>query len=316
FFSLLAEDARRHFLGVARELAAGDLPVRLVFALREDLLAEMSQLKEAIPEVFHHEYRLKRLSRDQAELAITGPAQSVGCHYEPQLVDRLLEDIGDPGGVDPPQLQIVCDNLYDSREEGTISLEAYERLGGAARILAGYLERVLRRFNAEDLKTTKRILSALISEDGQRLVLKAAHVEARIGNKCADDPATKLLIEELVAARVLRRRRQDGAAWIELAHDFLTPEVLRWLTADEIALKRARGVIQRAMENYRAHSLLIDADAVDLVMPFGELLGLTGEEADLLMTSVLNRTRHAPDWLVKTAPRASALIVEGAENFD
>ena len=317
FFSLLAEDARRHFLSVARQLAAGNLPVRLVFALREDLLAEMSQLKAAIPEIFHHEYRLKRLSRDQAELAITGPARSVGCHYEPQLVDRLLEDIGYAGGVDPPQLQIVCDNLYDSRDEkGEISLEAYEGLGGAARILAGYLERVLRRFNADDLQSTKRILSAFISEDGQRLVLKAADVEARIGNKCADDPATKLLIEELVAARVLRRRRQDGAAWIELAHDFLTPEVLRWLTADEIALKRARGVIQRAMENYRAHGLLIDTDAVDLVMPFGAQLGLTGEEADLLMTSVLNRARSAPDWLAKASPGASALIAEASESPD
>ena len=53
------------------------MPVRLVFALREDLLAEMSQLKTAISDIFHHEYRLKRLSREQAELAITGrPARS------------------------------------------------------------------------------------------------------------------------------------------------------------------------------------------------------------------------------------------------
>lgn len=317
FFSLLAEEARRNFLSVAGQLAGGILPVRVVFALREDLLAEMSQLKLAIPEIFHHEYRLKRLSRTQAELAITGPARSVGCHYEAQLVDRLLVDIGDTGGVDPPQLQIVCDNLYDSRDEtGAISLEAYARLGGAAQILAGYLERVLRRFNADDLQATKRILSSLISEDGQRLVLKAGEVEARIGNRCADDPAPKLLVEELVAARVLRRRRQDGAAWIELAHDFLTPEVLRWLTADEIALKRARGVILRAMENYQAHGLLIDTDAVDLVMPFGEQLGLTSDEAELLMTSVLNRTRPAPEWLIKATPRASTLIGEAAEHTD
>src|SRR5205807_9820098 len=119
-------------------------PVRLVFALREDLLAEMSQLKSASPEVFYHEYRLKRLSRDQAEIAITGPARAVGCSYEPELVTRLLEDIADPGGIDPPQLQIVCDNLYDSRDDRcTIGVEAYERLGGARLILAGYLERVL-----------------------------------------------------------------------------------------------------------------------------------------------------------------------------
>ncbi len=317
FFTLLSEEARSHFLEVARELTAGDLPVRLVFALREDLLAEMSQLKTAIPEIFHHEYRLKRLNREQAELAITEPARAVGCRYEAELVARLLADIGDAGGVDPPQLQIVCDNLYDSRDAtGSITLEAYERLGGAPQILAGYLERVLRRFNADDLLVTKGILTALISESGQRLVVKAADLQARIGSRCTDDPATNLLIEELVAARVLRRRRQDGAAWIELAHDFLTPEVSRWLTADEVALKRARGVIERAMENHQAHGLLIDAEAVDLVMPFGEQLGLTGEEADLLMTSALNRARLAPKWLVEAAPRASALIADASGNAD
>jgi hypothetical protein len=229
-----------------------------------------------------------------------------------------LLDIGDAAGVDPPQLQIVCDNLYDWRDErGVITLDAYERLGGGPQILAGYLERVLHRFNAADLLTTKRILTALITEDGQRRVLRAVELEARIGSRCGGgDPATELLIEELVAARVLRRRRQDGAAWIELAHDFLTPEVSRWLTADEVALKRARGVIERAMENYQAHGLLIDAEAVDLVMPFGEQLGLTGDEADLLITSALNRARPTPEWLISESNRASTLIAEAADNTD
>src|SRR5262249_17894559 len=164
--------------------AGGEMLVRLVFALREDLLAEMSQLKSAIPEIFHHEYRLKRLNREQAELAITGPARAVGCSYEPELVERLLQDIGDAGGIDPPQLQIVCDNLYDSRDPAdSITLSAYKRLGGAPQILAGYLERVLRRFNAEDLQLTKRILTTVISESGQRLVLQAAELESRIGNR-------------------------------------------------------------------------------------------------------------------------------------
>jgi DNA-binding winged helix-turn-helix (wHTH) protein len=317
FFLLLPEEARLHFVNTVRELARLELPVRLVFALREDLLAEMSQLKSAIPEIFHHEYRLKRLNREQAELAITGPARAVGCSYEPELVERLLQDIGDSGGIDPPQLQIVCDNLYDSRDAtDSITLSAYERLGGAPQILTGYLERVLRRFNAEDLQLTKRILTAVISESGQRLVLQAAELESRIGNRSSDSPAAKLLIEELVAARILRRRRQDGAAWIELAHDFLTPEVSRWLTADEIALKRARGVIERAMENHQAHRLLIDADAVDLVMPFGQQLGLTGDEADLLLTSALNRARSTPAWLVGESSHSSRLIVEASESAD
>ncbi len=124
------------------------------------------------------------------------------------------------------------------------------------------------------------------------------------------------MIEELVAARVVRRRSQDGEAWFELAHDFLTPEVSRWLTADRVALKRARGIIERAMENFQSHKLLIAADALDLLQPFGEQLGLTGEEADLLMASLLARARPVPEWLIKLSPSSSRLIIDASENAD
>lgn len=319
FFTLLSEETRKRFLdAIGRLVASESLPCRLVFALREDLLAEMSHLKTAIPEIFHHEYRLKRLSRKQAALAITGPANAVGCCYEAQLVARLLDDLSDGGGVDPPQLQIVCDNLYDSRESSDrLTLEMYEQLGGASQILASYLERVLRRFNVADLAVVKEILTALISADGLRLVLRASELEARIKNPAtqASTPNDRL-IEELVAARVVRRRSQDGEAWFELAHDFLTPEVSRWLTADRVALKRARGIIERAMENFQSHELLIDADALDLLQPFGEQLGLTGKEADLLMASLLARARRVREWLIKLSPSSSRLIIDASRNAD
>lgn len=315
FFTLLAEEMRAGFLEEMRRLLAHeDLPFRLLFALREDLLAEMSQLKAAIPEIFHHEYRLKRLSREQAAVAITAPARAVGCQYDAALVARLLDDLNDHDLVDPPQLQIVCDSLYDARGQMCeLTLDLYSRLGGASQILASYLERVLRRFNAADLQTVKTILTALISTEGQRLVLRATELTARAGS---ESPAAGLLIEELVAARVVRRRSQDGEAWIELAHDFLTPEVSRWLTADQIALKQARAVIERAMENYSAHGLLIDTDALDLLLPFGEQLNLMGGEADLLLTSLLARERMMPAWLVALSPAAPRAITDAGRSSD
>ncbi|HWO01620.1 MAG TPA: winged helix-turn-helix domain-containing protein [Blastocatellia bacterium] len=314
FFSLLAENDRAQFLNAARLLTSADeSPVRMVFALREDMLAEMSQLKTAIPEIFHHEYRLKRLSREQASRAITEPARAVGCRYDQQLVELLLDDLGDEDGVDPPQLQIVCDNLFDSRDSaGALTVEAYELLGTASRILAGYLERVLNRFNPQTLRAAKEVLKAMISTEGRRLVLKSSQLDMPIEGQATETR----LIEELIAARVVRRRSQDGEAWLELAHDFLTAEVARWLTAEEIALKRARAVIERAMQNFKAHKLMIDADALDLLLPFGEQLDLSVEEADFLLTSILNRSRSGPAWLVKTAPDSAALIGEASKNAD
>jgi hypothetical protein len=70
------------------------------------------------------------------------------------------------------------------------------------------------------------------------------------------------------------------------------------------------------MENYQAHGLLIDAEAVDLVIPFGEQLGLTGEEADLLMNSALNRSRTTPGWLIEASPHSSSLIADASDSAD
>ncbi len=322
FFSLLDQTAQACFITALNLLLMGEtLPVKLVFVMREDFLAEMSQFKTAIPEIFHHEYRLKRLSREQAARAITEPALAVGCSYEPQLVTRLVDDLSDQESVDPPQLQIVCDCLFDSKDsQGKLTLSAYEELGTASQILASYLERVLRRFNTAELQTAKAILTTLISDEGRRLVLPAAKVKVQARSRLqqtADENSCAALIEELIAARVVRRRYHEGEAWLELAHDFLTPEVSRWLTEDERALKQARSVLERAIENYTAHGLMIDNDALDVVLPFGEPLGLTNSEAILLTRSLLSRGRLAPEWLLKRiAPSLRELIDAALDEQD
>ena len=319
FFSLLEAGNRQQFITTISTLIADEaLSIRFVFVLREDVLAEMNQLKPVLPAIFHHEYRLKRLNREQAARAITEPARTVGCDYDRQLVDRLLDDLSEKDGVDPPHLQIVCDTLYDRRDaHNRITMEAYERLGGASHILAEYLTRVLRRFNAGDLTTVQHILLALISADKQRLVLRISELENRVRhNGMNGTTPLNTLIDELVAARVVRRRSQDGESWLELAHECLIPEVSHWLTANLYELKQARSLLERAIENYRSHQLILDHDSLALLAPHLEQLGLTGEEADLLTLSLLHRGRNGPPWLVRLAPTASDIVTEAMRHED
>lgn len=319
FFSALTEDVRQRFIESVRAIIQDEsLAVRLVFALREDFLAEMSRFKPAVPEIFHHEYRLKRLTCEQAARAIREPAARASCRIEPELVTRMLSDLVDRDGIDPPQLQIVCDNLYDSKEsDGRLTVAIYERMGTASQILAGYLERVLRRFNLSDLNAARTVLTSLISIDGRRKVLRSSDlISHAIRSAVNGSSELSRLIEELVAARIVRRRNLDGESWTELAHDFLTAEVSRWLTAEEMELKRARAVLERAIENYRAHDLLIDSDALDLLMPFGDKLGLTTEESDLLAMSLLGRERSVPEWIARLAPSMKSLIADAIRSAD
>ena len=317
FFLLLDAESRQAFISELGAIMEDDtLPLQFVFVLREDMLAEMSQLKPSVPEIFHHEYRLGRLSPEQAVRAITGPAWRVGCRFEDRLVNRLLDDLSDQDAVDPPHLQIVCDTLYDQRNTGNMITEsAYDDLGGASQILADYLARVLRRFSPADLAVVQQVLLALISADERLIVVRQAELTAHIqGGDRYDDAALGALLGELVDARIVRRRNQEGEGWLELAHECLIPEVSRWLTNSVYEAKQARSLLERSVENYRTYQLIMDRETLDLLSPYLEEIGVSGQEAYLLCISLLNRDRPVPAWLVEMVPDALTVILEAMYN--
>ncbi len=114
FFIRLSREYREAFIDEVMECYDDkSLKVKFVFSMREDYLAQMDTFKGKIPTIFHHIYRLERLSDNQAKEAITKPAKLVRIDYEPKLVAELLKELSREG-VDPPQLQIVCNKLYDT----------------------------------------------------------------------------------------------------------------------------------------------------------------------------------------------------------
>lgn len=312
FFLLLPEERRSKFIESLNRLFRNGLQkIKMVFVLREDLLAEMSAFKKALPEIYHHEYRLMRLTREEAVRAIVGPAKKVNYTYESGLVESILDDLSVNNEIDPPQLQIVCDVLFDTAQKsGVLTFADYRNLGGASNILTGYLERVMRRLDSHDLQIAKQILISLISADGRHLFMKVSDIQAKLYQDTAADAAhIRNVIEDLAAARIIRFRFEEGQAWLELAHDFLITEIMRWLNADEIALKRAREVIERAMKNYLGHGLLLDNDALDLILPFGDRLRLSGKECRLIAASLLNRARILPGWVIECTQGIEEIIM-------
>ncbi len=319
FFLLLSEGSQEKFIHTLQEIFSNELiPLKIVFVLREDLLSEMSQLKEIIPEIFHHEYRLLRLNREQAIRAINEPARVVGCPFDEALPQRILNDLSIFNEIDPPQIQIICDSLYDHRDpDQGITIKEYENLGGASNILASYLGRVLNRFNPNELIAAENILKALISSEKEHLVLKTSEIERRIPNNTSYNQ--KLLTdvtEELIRARIIRSRRENGESWIELMHDFLVPEIVSRITEEESAVMEARALMERAMQNYQAHGLLIDKDSISLILPYSKLMHLNENQTELLARSMLQNKFPLPEWLVKQISSFNILLAEMTQHPD
>jgi Novel STAND NTPase 1 len=317
FFLSANQEVREKFVAeLSGLLRINQIRLQLVFVIREDFLAEMNLFKQIFPEIFHHEYRLQRLETEQALKAIIRPAKKDGFVYESKLLEQIMADLSDHGFIDPPQLQIVCDTLYDRRDSSArISLRSYQELGGAAGILSQYLMRVVNRLRSEEIELAKSMLFILISSDGCRLRLPVSEVESQLVKRFSL-PAAKIrqTMEDLSQARLLRFLKQDGDSQAELTHDFLIPEISSWLSEEDLTLKKAESLLNRALENFRAHQLLLDQDTLEHILPLGEHLNMTTEHSELLVRSLLNRGRSTPSWLISQLPAAASIILEAAVN--
>ena len=310
FFSSPSLELQQNFISILEILSKIETSIiKMVFVIREDQLAEMSALKSVFPDIFVNEYRLLKLSPSQAARAMTEPSRRMNYIFEDALVTTVLADLSDEDSIDPPQLQIVCDALFDFRNSSSlISLSSYQTLGGAAKILSEYLDRVIQRFDSSENEFAKSILLTLISDDNQRLVLPQ-NTLINLLNSDTDDPGkAHAVIAHLSEARLIRALREEGEIWFELTHDFLVPEILRWQSEEMLILKRLQAIMERARHNYESHQLLMDEETLELVLPQGEQLRLTETQRELLIQSILSCALTLPVWLANSMASTSGLI--------
>ena len=228
------QEARDRFAAsLAATLAEGKGRVRFVLSLREDFLARLSEFRERIPNIFHNEFRLAPLSEAESRAAIVEPARLLGLDVEPELVERLIADLSQEG-VDPPQLQIVCDTLYDALEHGEkrLTLNSYLVLGETRRILGNYLERVSSNQSPPPERDAAReLLKSLVTSEKTKTAAQIADPARAAGRP--EEEASKILAD-LFNRRLIRRVQREEGYWYELTHEHLVEEISRWLSEKEM----------------------------------------------------------------------------------
>src|SRR5262249_4303419 len=108
---------------------ADGVDVRVIFAMREEFLGELSVFDNRIPDLFNNYYRLRNPTARQARdiIALTAEAGGMACDRRglSTLIDDLLT-VQVAGGarpsrprdhVSPPFLQIVCHRLWEAQFE-------------------------------------------------------------------------------------------------------------------------------------------------------------------------------------------------------
>jgi hypothetical protein len=231
---------REDFLDQVGAALDEDRLLRVVFAMREDYIAELDPYLPLLPEKLRTRFRIERLSEDDALLAITEPLRGSDYSYAEGVAEQLVENLlvvpvetakgvqkvrGE--SVEPVQLQVVCQTLWENcqnswkkSEKKVITRQFLDQFGDVDQALSGFYEKaikvVVETTSVKEGPLRRWFEKYLITSAGTRgTVFRGPTETGDLANQAVD---------KLVNQHIIRAELRTGSRWYELAHDrFIAP---------------------------------------------------------------------------------------------
>jgi len=273
-FTLAEDRERQEFL----ELILGALKYagdrfKLIFTVRADFVASCLENPE-LADILQNNSVLvpPYLTEADYRSAIIKPAEQVGLRVESGLVEILLQDLDRSAG-DLPLLQFALQKLWEHRDNGKLTLEAYQKLGGIKGALERQAQAIYDSLDAESQDCARWIFLNLTqlgegTEDTRRRITKSDLVvekypEALINRTLRTLTDAKLLVVNLDDGSNLGQSRstanppEDDELFLEAMRQEATVEVvheilirhwssLRWWLEENRARLRSQRQIEQA----------------------------------------------------------------------
>jgi hypothetical protein len=265
FFDRVPDEERKKFINeLGKCLDDASLNVHWLFALRGEAFTKLSDFRPRIRSPFDNEYALKKLTRTEAELIITAPAQKFNLTFEEELVPRLLDDLG-KDQIAPPQLQIVCSALVKSLPKGqTVFTNArYQQAGTVKGILVEYLSRVIDQYKPEERVIVRRVLEALVSSVPKRVLRPYSDLSNYLEKFGIPRQELNSILTKLTEDRLLRVSETDSGLNYELIHDYLLEEIQ--LDLEIKKRKQAEELLEQAFQNWSSDKILMGKDTLNKI---------------------------------------------------
>ncbi|HYP04493.1 MAG TPA: ATP-binding protein, partial [Cyanobium sp.] len=225
------------FFRILTGAMGGDLPFLAVMTLRSEFLGRLQAAEKDGFTARFEEVSLAPMPMAQIPAIIKGPARVAGLEVEEAFVQQAAADAETEDAL--PLLAFALREIYERfGGDRHLSLADYQALGDAQAALSP-LENAVRRRADE-------VLTGMQPSEQQKRALRDAFVPAMVrfeqGNYVrrparwdALPPEAQQLLEELVNARLLISRQEEGNRLLEVAHEALLrkwPLLLGWLDED------------------------------------------------------------------------------------
>jgi WD40 repeat protein/DNA-binding SARP family transcriptional activator len=148
----------------------------LLLTLRADFMGQALAFRPLADALQGNLLLLGPMARAELHTAIEKPATRQGAAFEPGLVDRILDNVGqEPGAL--PLLEFALTLLWERHTAGRLTHAAYEGIGQVEGALARYAEQVFATLNTAEQTRVRRIFEQLVqpgtgTEDTRRLATR------------------------------------------------------------------------------------------------------------------------------------------------
>ncbi len=307
------KEERRSFIHIVKTLTESDLQCRMIFVMREEYMAGVTEFEKFIPTFFANRVRIEKMSHRNALEAIKEPCKVFNISIEEGFAETLLEKLS-PGETDVEltYLQVFLDKIFRlalSEKPGdsanlSFTLSLLQKTGNVSDLLGSFLDEQISLL--DDPHKGLALLKSFVSVKGtkQQMTPEEAKEYALTLGRDIKESVIKELIQIFVNLRILCDKDQNGR--YELRHDALAAKIFEKFTMAEKELLEVRKYVENAFYTYEKRGVLLNKQDLDYLDAYENKLILPQNLNDFVNQSrdKLLKQRHA----LKRITRISTLI--------
>ena len=305
------KEERRSFIHIVKTLTESDLQCRMIFVMREEYMAWVTEFERVIPSFFANRVRIEKMSHRNALDAIKGPCNAFNISLEEGFAETLLEKLS-PGSedVELTYLQVFLDKIFrlaseekkEIRDQGQVSftMPLLQKTGNVSDLLGSFLDDQISLM--ENPETAMNVLKAFVSGKGTK---RPANEQEAIDNirsfgKNIPPEKVKELIQSFVKLRVLRDKDDHGR--YELRHDALAEKVYEKFSTAEKELLEIRQYIENSYQSYLKRKILLSTDDLIYISNKDSLLNLNAD-----LQEFMEKSRKHQKAVIRTLRRLTVI---------
>ncbi len=252
-FVTCPEAARQDFLQQLSKLLEEAAPVTVLLVMRDDFYSRLAQhaslgrlLNQGLMNV------PPTLKHDELGEMVRKPAESAGISFESDdLIELIIKDTETSDrnetsneGADStllPLLEFTLTRLWERRQDGVLTSQAYQAIGGVTGALTQWADQTYNKLNNRDQQhLARRIFTGLVHLGNHIQKLpdsRQCRTLSSLRRNASEQESVRQVVQQLVEARLLVTGRDSAndEVTVEIIHDSLIREwgILRgWLEED------------------------------------------------------------------------------------